>query len=49
MSTAAERKAAERARKRAEGLKAFEIWLHPKDWPAVKRLLERLAKRRAAK
>jgi len=47
VKTASERKAEERARKRAEGLKAFEVWAHPKDWPLIKRLVERLAKRRS--
>lgn len=49
MKTASERKAAERARKRKEGLKAFEVWAHPKDGPLIKRLVERLAKRREKK
>lgn len=44
---AAERKAAERARRRKEGLAPLEIWAHPEDHPAVKRYVERLAKRRA--
>jgi hypothetical protein len=46
MKTATERKAAERTRKRREGLRAFELWAHPLDWPAIKRLAEKLAKRR---
>lgn len=48
-STASERKAAERTRKRSEGLKPFEVWAHPTDWPLIKRLVERLAKRRERK
>jgi hypothetical protein len=46
VKTPAERKAAERARKRAEGLKFYEVCLHPSEWPLVKRYIERLAKRR---
>jgi hypothetical protein len=46
MKSASERKAAERARKRSAGLKAFEVWVHPADWPLVKRYIERLRKRR---
>lgn len=49
MATANERKAAERARKRTEGLKPREVWVSDKDWPAVQRYIERLAKRRNAK
>lgn len=49
LKTSAERKAAERARRRSEGLKPFEVWAHPKDWPLIKRLVERLAKRREKK
>lgn len=49
MKSASERKAEERARRRAEGLRPFEVWAHPKDWPAIKRLVERLAKRRDGK
>lgn len=47
--TDAEYKAAERARRREAGFKPKEIWVHPKDWPVVQRLLDRLAKRRNAK
>ena len=42
MKSAAERKAAERARRIKAGLKRYEIWLHPKDWPEVQKLLKRL-------
>jgi hypothetical protein len=49
VKSATERKAAERARKRAEGLKFYEVCLHPSEWPLVKRYIERLAKRRARK
>lgn len=45
--TSAERKAAERARKRAEGLVLIQVWAHPKDHPAIKRYVERLAKRKS--
>ncbi len=44
--TAAERKAEERARRNENGLRRFEVWLHPSDWPVVQRLVERLQKRR---
>ncbi len=49
MKTASERKAVERARKRAEGLVLIQAWAYPKDHPAIKRYVERLAKRRNAK
>lgn len=49
MKTAGERKAAERVRRRSEGLRPFEVWAHPKDWPIIKRLVERLTKRREKK
>jgi hypothetical protein len=49
MASAAERKAAERERRRKAGFKAFEVWVHLEDWPRVKRYIERLAKRRVAK
>lgn len=44
--TARERKADERARRREAGLKPFEVWMHPEDWPLVKKLIDKLAKRR---
>ena len=44
MATAAERKAAERERRRASGFKAYEVWVRPDKWPLVKRLVEKLAK-----
>lgn len=47
--TDAEYKAAERARRRAAGLVPKEIWVHPKDWPTVKLLIDKLAKWRNAK
>ena len=49
VKTDAEYKAAERARRREAGLQRFELWLHPKEWPAVKQFVERLAKRRNGK
>ena len=49
MASGKDRQQALRERRRAAGLKAYEIWVRPSEWPAVKRLLERLAKRRAAK
>lgn len=47
--TDAEYKAAERARRRESGLKPFEVWTHPMDWPVIKRLVDKLAKRRNEK
>lgn len=47
--TDAMRKAEERARRREAGSKPYEVWAHPLDWPIIKRLVDRLAKRRAAK
>jgi hypothetical protein len=44
-----ERQQALRAKRAQEGLKRFEIWAHPKDWPLIKRLADRLAKRRNGK
>ena len=43
VKTAAERKAEERARRRKEGLRPFEVWAHPSDWPLIKRLVERVS------
>jgi hypothetical protein len=45
----AERLAELRARRRKEGLKPVEVWAHPDDHPAIKRYVERLAKRREKK
>lgn len=42
MSTAAERKAAERARKRQGGLRPYELWLSLTELKAVRALLKRL-------
>ena len=44
-----ERTQALRAKRDKEGLKRFEVWLHPAEWPLVKRYVERLAKRRDGK
>lgn len=41
---AAERKAAERARKRVAGLKPHEVWMTAKEYKAVKKLLGSLRK-----
>lgn len=49
MKSNVERQKAMRARRITEGLKRFEVWAHPKDWPLIKRLVERLAKRRERK
>jgi hypothetical protein len=48
VKTDAQYKADERARKRNDGLKRIEVWLHPEDWVIVKRLIERLKKRRGS-
>ena len=42
----AERKADERARMRKLGYVLRQFWVHPQDWPSVKRYLERVNKRR---
>lgn len=42
MASAAERKAAERARRRAEGRQRFDEWLTPREFKAVVALLKRL-------
>lgn len=36
-----QRKAAERERMRSRGFKRFEAWLHPLDWPLVRKYIER--------
>jgi hypothetical protein len=43
--TNVERQKAMREKRLAEGLKRYEVWCHPKVWPLIKRLVERLAKR----
>jgi len=47
--TNVERQKAMRERRIAEGLKRYEVWIHPTQWPSVKRFIERLAKRRNGK
>jgi len=42
----AERKADERARMRKLGYVLRQFWVHPHDWPRVKRYLERVNARR---
>lgn len=42
MKSSAERKAAERARKRQAGMKPYEMWLSAKELKAVRRLLKQL-------
>lgn len=44
--TISERLKAHRAKRATEGLERHEVWAHPLDWPAIKRLAERLMKRR---
>lgn len=44
-----ERQQALRAKRATAGLKRFEVWTHPNDWPVIKGLVERLAKRRNGK
>lgn len=44
-----ERQKAMRERRITAGLKRFEVWAHPMDWPVIKRLVDKLAKRRNAK
>jgi hypothetical protein len=46
VKSGSERLAELRARRRKEGLRPFEVWAHPDDQPAIKRYVERLAKRR---
>jgi hypothetical protein len=41
------RKAAERDRMKAKGFKRFECYVHPEDWPGVRKYIDRLAGRRA--
>jgi hypothetical protein len=37
-----------RARRDALGLKRLEVYVHPDDWPAVKKYAEKAQRRRAA-
>jgi hypothetical protein len=45
--TTTERVAAMRAARDALGLRRLELYAHPDDWPAIKALADRVAKRRA--
>lgn len=45
--TTAERVGALRAARDALGLRRLELYAHPEDWPAIKALAEKLARRRA--
>ena len=45
--TSAERVTAMRAAREALGLRRLEIYVHLGDWPAIKALADRLARRRA--
>jgi len=45
--TAAERKAAERARRAQQGLKRLEAWLHPDDYDKTVSYIQKLSRRRA--
>ena len=42
MRTAAQRKADERKRMRSLGLVLRQVWVHPKDWPRVRKYIDRL-------
>lgn len=44
-----ERQQALREKRERQGLKRYELWMHPSEWALVKRYLERLAKRREPK
>ncbi len=43
---AAARKAAETARRKAEGMVRQSVWAHPTDWPAIRALETKLRKRK---
>jgi hypothetical protein len=49
MKSSALRKALERDRKHAAGLKRFEAWVHVKDYDAIQQCVERLARQRRVK
>jgi hypothetical protein len=49
MTPAKDRKAAERARRAAAGLKRVEVWVRPEDEQAIKELEAKLAEKRANK
>jgi hypothetical protein len=42
-----QRKATERERMKKKGFKRFECYVHPEDWPQVRKYMDRLNKRRA--
>ena len=44
--TVNERKADERARKRALGYVLRQFWIHPKDWERVQKYLQRINRER---
>ena len=44
--TQAERKAAERDRKKELGFVRRDVWAHPDDWPAIRDLEKKLYKKR---
>jgi hypothetical protein len=48
VKTAAERKQAERERRREQGLVRVDAWVHPDDAPAIRRYIERTRKKRSA-
>lgn len=35
-----------RAKMRAAGFSLYQVWVHPADWPLVRRYIDRLRKRR---
>jgi hypothetical protein len=39
--TAAQRKAAQRAKQRASGLQRYEIWFYPYEWEKVQKYIQR--------
>lgn len=41
----AERKRAERKRKRQAGFVLRQVWVHPDDWPRVRRFIEQIRER----
>lgn len=45
--TTSERVQAMRAARETLGLRRLELYAHPDDWPAIKALAERLARKRA--
>jgi hypothetical protein len=49
VETNADRQRKLRQALKAQGLRRYDVWVKPSEWPMVKRLLERLAKRRNRK